>query len=164
MIPALALVVIALTAGTDSQAVGEAVVTFAKANLGKKVGDGMCSSLAREALRNAGITTPGWGSPVESLEQARPGDILVFRDAQFAGREVHGRTVTRWSMSFPNHVAIVSKVTRRGGKTRISLLHQNVGKRRSGSEARRVVKSWSFFPGDLKGGAVEVFRPGGIDQ
>jgi hypothetical protein len=162
MISALAVTLMTLSAGTESKPAGQAVVAFAKANLGKKVGDGMCSSLAREALRKAGISSPGWGSRVESLEQAEPGDILVFRDAEFGGREVHGRTVTRWSMSFPNHVAIVSKVTRRGGKTRISLLHQNVGKRRSGNETRQVVKTWSFSLGDLQGGTVEAFRPSGM--
>jgi hypothetical protein len=161
MVSALAVALMTLSAGTDSKPVGEAIVAFAKANLGKKVGDGMCSSLAREALRKAGITSPGWGSRVESLERAEPGDILVFRDAEFAGREVHGRTITHWSMSFPNHVAIVSKVSSRGGKTRISLLHQNVGKRKSGDETRQVVKTWSFYFDDLQGGTVEVFRPGG---
>jgi hypothetical protein len=160
MIPILAVAFFTLSAGADSQPTGEAVVAFAKANLGKKVGDGMCSSLAREALRKAGISSPGWGVPVESLEQAEPGDILVFHDAEFAGREVHGRTITRWSMSFPNHIAIVSKVSSRGGKTRISLLHQNVGKRKSGDETRQVVKTWSFYLDDLQGGTVEVFRPG----
>lgn len=145
---------------SDPKPMGEAIVAFAKANLGKKVGDGMCSSLAREALREAGVMSRGWGEPVASLDEARPGDILVFRDAEFAGREVHGRTVTRWSISFPNHIAIVSKVTRRDGKTRISLLHQNVGKRQSGHETRQVVKAWSFYLGDMKGGTVEVFRPG----
>lgn len=156
------IAVFLLAPGVGPKPADQAIVAFAKENLGKKVGDGMCSSLAREALREAGITSRGWGGPVESLEQAKPGDILVFHDAEFGGREVHGRTVSSWSMSFPNHVAIVSKVTRRGGKTRISLLHQNVGKKRSGNETRQVVKSWSFYLGDLQGGTVKVFRPSGM--
>jgi len=157
----LVVALMALTAGTDTKPVGETIVAFAKANLGKKVGDGMCSSLAREALRQAGVAARGWGEPVGSHKEAKPGDILVFHDAEFGGREVHGRTITRWSMSFPNHVAIVSKVTTRAGKTRISLFHQNVGKQRSGVETRQVVKAWSFFLDDLQSGTIEVFRPGG---
>jgi hypothetical protein len=70
---------------------GAAVVAFARAHLGKKVGDGECFALADKALRRAGAKSAAdygeitddadyiWGDPVD-LKDVAPGDILQFRD------------------------------------------------------------------------------------
>src|SRR5262245_21665608 len=68
---------------------------FARSNLGKPVGDGICITLAIEALREAGARgatfrgTNGdftWGELVPEFKDVLPGDILQFRDAVFHGK------------------------------------------------------------------------------
>src|SRR5262249_39098476 len=67
---------------------GDRLVEFARSRMGQRVGDGQCSTLAREALRAAGARGRRWGEQLPSLKDARPGDILQFRDATFVRRRV----------------------------------------------------------------------------
>jgi hypothetical protein len=87
--------------------------------LGQRVGDGECTDLAVEALRHAGAAHPRprlgvWGDELESLRDARPGDVLQFEDAVFIRRRIRedGAIITQ-SFSFPHHTAIVARVRKR---------------------------------------------------
>ena len=75
-------------------ALGDQVLSFARAKIGRRVGRGECFDLVDQALRNAraksaadfGTVTPYadymWGSRV-SLSDVRPGDIIQFRDYRY---------------------------------------------------------------------------------
>ena len=143
------------------------VYEFARANLGKPVGDGVCITLAVEALREAGakrfpFDRKGdytWGEPVPDLKDALPGDILQFRDAIFQGqRSLGGGRRTRWHDEYLHHTAVVAKVER-GGKL-ITILHQNVvAKGRDESEKGNVQESELRMESLQKGGWVKAYRP-----
>ena len=89
----------------------EKVVEFARTNVGKQVGDGVCTSLAVEALRAAQARRfpfsdrEGdwiWGEEVPSFKEALPGDILQFRDAVFQGkRKISKRCWVTWHQDTP---------------------------------------------------------------
>lgn len=67
------------------------VMAYANSQVGRKVGDGECTRLAEQALKSAGMKTTNdfgvtgktadyvWGMLV-SEDDAKPGDILQFRD------------------------------------------------------------------------------------
>ncbi|MHC5545025.1 hypothetical protein ACYOEI_42860, partial [Singulisphaera rosea] len=112
------------------------VVEFAKANLGKKVGNGICITLAVEAIRDSGAKrfplnrSDGdyeWGERVETLADALPGDILQFRDALFKGKKrlPRGRWIS-WHHEYAHHTAVVLAVSE-GGRV-VTILHQNAGR------------------------------------
>src|SRR4029077_1244340 len=91
----LSLVLVAFLPAPSLPPLNEKVLEFARSKKGEMVGDGECTSLAREAFQFAGARRfPPygfdedfvWGTQVESLEKALPGDVLQFRDAVFKGR------------------------------------------------------------------------------
>ena len=147
------------------------VYEFARANLGKPVGDGICITLAVEALRAAGarrfpFDRSGdyvWGAPVDDLKDALPGDILQFRDAVFHGqRPLGGGKRTRWHHEYPHHTAIVAKVERDGKL--ITILHQNVvTKGRDEAEKGNVQEGELRMESLQKGGWVKAYRPVPVD-
>lgn len=143
------------------------VFAFAKGQLGRKVGDGECISLATEALRAAGAKrfpfTPSgdyvWGRPVDGFKHALPGDVVQFRDAVYRGRSnlSGGRSIT-WRYEYPHHTAIVSDV-KEGGRV-VTLLHQNVGGPKADEAVKRRVQAGEIRPDSLRpGGKVWIFRP-----
>lgn len=144
------------------------VVEFARSHLGEPVGDGICITLAVEALRAAGakrwpLGDPAgeyrWGEPVADLKDVLPGDILQFRDATFAGSRHAGknRRVT-WRDSYPHHTAIVAANAENGRL--ITIYHQNVqgpdvDPARVGHVREAILRMNSMQPG----GQVHAFRP-----
>lgn len=149
-----------------------AVVAFAREHLGEKVGDGQCTSLAREALRDAGMDglrrgkdeadDYEWGEPVDEPADVLPGDVLQFRDAVFVSRRRVrvGRAVgiSHETMTFPHHTAIVEEV-RRGGKELV-ILHQNTGPANVPEADRQVVQRDTLKMSDLQpGGEIRAYRP-----
>jgi hypothetical protein len=66
--------------------VSQRVVSYGTTHIGKKVGRGECWDLPFYALQQSGAKTPHdlgadlyvWGTPIERLEDAQPGDILQF--------------------------------------------------------------------------------------
>lgn len=98
--------------------VNKQVVTFCKAQVGKKVARGECWDLAQAALDHAQAK---WKAPLNygikynyKKETILPGDIIQFEKVSF-----------KWdmgAMSFPHHTAIV--VENKGDK-RIVIAHQN---------------------------------------
>jgi len=101
--------------------VNRRVLDFATSNIGRKVGNGECWTLAAEALDYAGAQPPNlynFGQKI-SLRQLRPGDVLQFRTARF-------EEANYWAqLGAPDHTAIVYST--KGAKTFI--LHQNFGKK-----------------------------------
>jgi hypothetical protein len=140
---------------------------FAKASLGKPVGDGVCITLAVEALKEAGAKSfpfdrTGdyiWGDLVPNFKDALPGDILQFRDAVFRGqRSIGGGKTYRWFAEYPHHTAIIAKVEQ-GGKL-ITIYHQNVAtKGKDESEKGNVQEGELRMDSLQKGGWVKAYRP-----
>ena len=84
------LILVALICGSDGS-LNDKVVEFARSKMGQQVGNGQCTALAAEALRHSGGSRRGarkgvWGDELESLRDAKPGDILQFEDVVFVGR------------------------------------------------------------------------------
>ena len=144
------------------------VVAYARANLGKVVGDGSCATLAIEALREAGARSDpfvegdgelAWGQPVESFKEGLPGDILQFHDAVFHGRKATSRRrwIT-WHHEYPHHTAIVSRVSE-GGNV-VTVVHQNVTiHEKDGKDEKNVLEGPLRIDSLQKGGWVRIYRP-----
>lgn len=144
------------------------VEAFARSNLGKTVGDGICITLAIEALEAAGARRASfrdprgdytWGEPVPDFKDVLPGDILQFRDAVFHGRRSIGRKAWRsWHQEYPHHTAIVARVEP-GGKI-LTILHQNIATQgQPESEKNRVQEAELRMDSLQKGGWVKAYRP-----
>jgi hypothetical protein len=144
------------------------VLAFARDQLGKKVGDGECATLATAALRAAGARglsrSDGgeyiWGELVRTVTprtnlmgEVRPGDLLQFRDVVMTGRV--GRDTVE--SSYPHHTAIVTAV-KNDGKV-LEILHQNAGGAGADDEQRRKVQQATLRLSDLKQGSVKIYRP-----
>ena len=173
--PALSLILAAIAAGAGPEKkagplppLNEKVAAFAKANLGKPVGDGICITLAVEALRDAGarrfpLGDPKgdyvWGSPVPDFKDVLPGDILQFRDAVFHGkRSVSRSRYVTWHHEYPHHTAVVARVEQDGKL--ITVYHQNVSlKGRDESEKGNVQEGELRMDSLQKGGWVRAYRP-----
>jgi hypothetical protein len=128
------------------------VVQFARASLGKKVGNGECWTLADQALRHASARRPGrdglavyaFGRQLGGREKLLPGDILQFEKAEFYHKDQKG-----WSShSMPHHTAVIYKVA--GSK--VTLLHQNVG-------GKKTVQTATIDLAERTKGTVTMFRP-----
>ena len=166
---ALIAVVLAGAAGEGPSPLNRAVAAFARAQLGKAVGNGECTTLAVEALRSAGARRPPrdprgdgdfvWGRPVGLFRDAQPGDVVQFRDAVFQGKQyVSKRRWITWRQSYVHHTAIIGAV-REDGRV-IILLHQNVGDDGASEAAKRIVTETTLRPESLqKGGKVSIYRP-----
>jgi hypothetical protein len=146
----------------------EKVVAFARSQLGTKVGNGDCTTLAVAALADAGARLYPlrrgdgdfvWGERVESSKDARPGDVLQFRDAVFKGKQRFsgGRWIS-WHQEYPHHTAIVGEV-KMDGKVLI-ILHQNVGGQGADEGRKKTVQEATLRMDSLqKGGWVRIYRP-----
>jgi hypothetical protein len=149
------------------------VVEFARAHLGKKVGDGSCITLAIESLEHAGARSfpldraDGdyvWGQPIAHFKDALPGDVLQFRDAEFKGKKrLPKRRWISWHYRYPHHTAIVSAVSD-GGKV-ITVLHQNVGPKEASDDQKKLVQEGTLRTDSLQeGGWVRIYRPVASDR
>lgn len=165
---ALALAVLAADEPASSPDLNERVLSFAREQVGRKVGNGECTSLAVAALRSAGARAvprnPGdgdyvWGRPVASFREAQPGDVIQFRDAVFQGRRwISKRRWVTWRQTYPHHTAIVAEVRERGAA--VVVLHQNAGAAGTPEDERRTVSESTIRTGSLqKGGKVWIYRP-----
>jgi hypothetical protein len=148
------------------------IVEFARARLGKKVGDGECTSLAIAALKSVGAKTTydygisgldkdyKWGRLLKDPADAQPGDIIQFRDVVTVTKTVTktaGGTTTRtMTRNYPHHTAIVEKNL---GKGKLQLLEQNAGEAGATEEEKRKVQENPFNLAGKTGGKVWVYRP-----
>jgi hypothetical protein len=157
----MVLLVALVFCGADAP-VNDKVVEFARSKVGQRVGDGECTALAIEALRHAGAVRPRprsgvWGDELDSLQGARPGDVLQFEGAVFVRTRVReDGAVTTQTFSFPHHTAIVARVRKRGPRPILVILHQNAGVEEGN---RRVVKEWTIDLAEKRRGTVTAYRP-----
>lgn len=143
------------------------VAAFARDHLGRPVGDGVCITLAIEALRDAGakrlpLDDPkgdyAWGEPIDKMADALPGDILQFRDAVFRGKRTVGKRREYWDLEYKHHTAIVAKVADRGKL--VTILHQNVTTRGQDPSEKGNVQEITLRMDSLQpGGSVRIYRP-----
>ena len=158
--------------GTEVPPLNARIVAYCKSQLGKKVKNGECTSLATESLKEAGakrFPSVGdgdyvWGRSIESFRDALPGDILQFRDAVFKGKRALSKYRTlSWVENYPHHTAIVSEVKERGKFVKI--LHQNYGPDESSAAEKMVVQEATLHPDALQpGGKVWIYRPVAPDE
>ena len=148
------------------------IVKFARAHIGKKVGDGECTSLAIAALKSVGAKTTydlgisgldkdyKWGRLVKDHADAQPGDIVQFRDVVTVTKTVTktatGTTTRTMTRNYPHHTAVIAKNL---GKGKFEVYEQNAGDAGATEEERRKVRE---NPLDLAGkteGTVWIYRP-----
>ena len=162
MIPLL----IASLCGQGSDAsLGSEIVAYARSQMGQKVGNGECTSLAVEALRHCDASRPDpvagiWGDEIKHLRDLQPGDILQFENAVFVKHQVFadGAFFTQ-TASFPHHTAIVGRVRKRGPKPVLIILHQNAGVEGGGGKEFKTVQEWRLEMATQRGGIVKAYRP-----
>lgn len=121
----------------------QAIVRFAVSQLGKKVGNGECWTLAAEALEAAGAEPPkmyDFGEEIE-LSEITPGDILQFTSARF-DRADGGYVI----MGTPNHTAIVYAIN----GDQVFVLHQNFG--------QKIVTVLDINFDNMTSGSVQAYR------
>ena len=141
-------ITVALAGAKRSDEVRRKVVGYAKKNLGKKVGNGECWTLADVAYKFAKIQRPGkdqrvWGRLVDwENEDFLPGDVLELQAAGFSDGNASG----------PKHTAIVMKQGRRRGE--MVVYHQNWGR------PGKVVSLTTFDLTKLVSGKALVYRYG----
>lgn len=151
-----AAMVLAFLSAAEQASLGDEIVAYARSKLGEKVGGGQCSDLAFEALEAAGADPFDRSSRRASLADARPGDVLAFRGAEFRGRSGRGRTY--W-YRFEEHVAIVVAVHADRDAPRVTVLHQNVGLAKDTVEKRERVTEQTLNLADLKEGELAAYAP-----
>lgn len=148
------------------------VLEYVKRNLGKQVDDGECASLAVAALNSVGAKPFGtykdspndgdyvWGELVYALEITptlrtesipidtfvKPGDIIQYRNAKFAGKQGTGK----YTSEAPHHTAVITGVSK-DGKT-FDIHQQN-------ANGKKTVAPATVKINDLQSGWVKVYRP-----
>jgi hypothetical protein len=143
------------------------IVQFCTDNLGKKVGDGECASLAFAAIAKVGAKGPSdlpapkppmmkddtvWGRLLDPKEDVLPGDIMQMRDVEIKFTSPR----LSYSYSYPHHTAIVAEVK---DKQKLIVFQQNVGGPDKTDEQRRLVQK---DPLDLSAkvkGTIWIYRP-----
>lgn len=120
------------------------IVEFCRNNFGAAVGNGICQTLAAEALKAAGAKWPGgytWGRELIAGEPILPGDILQMARVKFKA--------PHFSRTYPHHTAVVEEV--RPGK--IVVLQQNV------DPLGKVVQRDTWPTSAFRSGILRIFRP-----
>jgi hypothetical protein len=143
------------------------IVQFCTDNLGKKVGDGECASLAFAAYAKVGAKPPAdfpapkppmmkddfvWGRLLEPKDEILPGDVIQLRDVEI---KIVGRNFM-YSYSYPHHTAIVAEVK---GKQKFIVFQQNVGSPDKTEEQRRIVQKDSLDLSAKVKGTAWFYRP-----
>jgi hypothetical protein len=147
--------------------IGTQVLAFAKKNLGNKVGDGECATLAAEAVKAAkGVPFDKlgptgldanyvWGKKVTTISLSnqgfqgagiQPGDIIQFRDVKIS-KSVRtdfkngGWQTQSSNLGYGHHTAIVSGVN----GDFVDLLQQNVGPNGKSADAKKIVQTGTIW-------------------
>lgn len=150
------------------------VLSFAEGKSGERVGDGECFALADQALKKAGAKSASdfvatitadadykWGSQV-SLSDAKPGDIVQFRDYKFTRREE--KEDGAWSevdQKRPHHTAIIASVD---GNGLLTVIEQNAPKKSAVRKIQLGFSNTSFSKDKITvtlsiSGTVWFYRP-----
>ena len=149
-----------------SEVYGGRIAQNASSVSGTTVGDGSAHVFIAELLKplNAALKPVGTRSygglvyanlanaSTQQFDEIRPGDIVSFRNAKFAGHK--GGLHAKYSMEVgkPDHVAVV--IDWDGTKKKIRAWEQ--GREEKGKKTK--VREESFKMGDLKSGEVRVWR------
>ncbi len=162
-----AFAVMVLASSVPAQDLGPKIAQFAQDHLGKKVGNGECTSLAEIAIRKAGgkhfsdLGPSGpdadyvWGKLVVKLtpqsasaKDIQPGDIIQFRNVNLSqavkktGRDGSWSSRTE-TASFSHHTAVVQAV--KGNF--VDVLQQNIGSGDMTDAQKRVVQKGKLVVG-----------------
>ena len=158
-----------LDAKTEPPGLNSAVLSACRGQIGRRVGNGQCTSLASNALAAAGAAgitrdfpAAGdyvWGTLVTvvsaeaagvkgipTLAEVRGGDIIQMRDVLLNGGTPTGGS---YRMAANHHSAVVEAADPARGT--LTVLHQNW----NGGPVRRDVLNL----GDLKRGWLRIYRP-----
>jgi hypothetical protein len=171
------LVIFSWTLGASAQQanlppLNKTMLEFAQKSVGKKIGNGECTTLAIEGLKAGGAKTTYdygvsgldkdyvWGKLVEKFEDVLPGDIIQFRDVIVVSKDV----VRKGNMTFSttststieHHTAIIAK-NLGGGK--FALLDQNRGTAQDTEEQRRRVQASEIDLNKKTQGKLWIYRP-----
>jgi hypothetical protein len=120
------------------------IISYCQKNEGKCVGKGICSTLAKYALKEAKADQPGvytWGRELDEREPILPGDILQLELVKFRGKGI--------SKNYTHHTAVVTDVT----PTHLVLHHQNVG------PLGKVVQREEIPHAARRSGILQAYRP-----
>jgi hypothetical protein len=129
----------------DSASVNKNMVAFCEKNVGKKVGNGECWDLAKEALNSAGAAwTPPYeyGNVVLPTKAVLPGDVIQFEKVKIVYPD------KSWK-ELPHHTAIVYKVL---GPGKYIIAEQN-------SNNKKLVVLNEIDLNYVKKGKFTVYRP-----
>ena len=130
----------------NQTAVGSAVVAYAAAQKGQKIGDGQCWALADAALAAARAVRPGergldtYVFGQEVYRNFQPGDIIQFENVTLQSPNYTG--------NFPHHTAIIASAN---GNV-LTIYEQNANN-------VQLVTSETIDIGMKKSGLIRVYRP-----
>ena len=150
---------------------GPSILAFCRENLGKKIGNGQCGSLAAEALKNVGAPARGadwpgegdyvWGDPVawlkagsngpkgaKELAHVEAGDIIQFHKTRFSGLDHSNWGAYR--MQAQHHTAVVESVDLT--HEAVTILHQNWNH-------HEVVRRQTLYLRGMTSGWLRIYRP-----
>jgi len=149
-----------------AEAYGAKIARSAQSAFGSTVGDGSAQAFLLELIRLQSsallpVGTRAYGALVyanlanastQQFDEIRPGDIVTFRNAKFAGHK--GGLHAKYSMDVgkPEHAGVV--IDWDGTKKKIRAWEQ--GREEKGKRAK--VREESYRVGDLKSGEVRVWR------
>jgi hypothetical protein len=142
------------------------LLAYAKSNIGKKVGDGECSTLVNTGYQTVGARRDPpfgpnidyiWGTEIRDRTKVLPGDVIQFRDAVFKTRKKRGNTITVYTFRLPHHTAIVSEARNSGAA--FVVLNQNSSDATMGAASDLKVKSSFFKMAELQSGKLWFYRP-----
>jgi hypothetical protein len=131
-------------------ALNKAIISWVTGNVNKKVENGECWELARQALNKSGAKWDGlygFGKVLKRNECVMPGDIIQFEKVK-TKRVING---SEFHEDFQHHTAIIYQVT---STDEIKLIHQNTG-----YSGKKVAIS-DFFFSAVKSGKYTIYRPG----
>ncbi len=161
----LSFLLVAFWSMAPEKTLGDDVVAYARSQMGKKVGNGECTTLAVEVLRQCKARRPDpvqgiWGDEVKHFRDLQPGDILQFENAIFVKQHVRGDGgLLTYTSKYPHHTAIVARVRKRGPKPVLVILHQNAGAEGSDEDELKIVREWTLEMATQRGGIVKAYRP-----
>lgn len=147
-----------------SETFGGAIAKAAEKASGNSVGDGTAQDFVLSLIKPLAaallpVGTRSYGALVyanlanastQQFDEIRPGDIITFRNAKFAGHK--GAMHQKYSQEVGNHVAVV--IDWDGTKKKIRAWEQ--GNQDKGKKTK--VRDESYRVADLKSGEVRIWR------
>jgi len=160
-----------MSAKSSSDSLEAGVLAFAQASFGQKIGTGQCAELADHALTANGANTFStyaagtngddyiWGTRV-ALQDARPGDVIQFRDYSVTVTASTGTDETSTDREWVHHTAVVEQNV----GIALLILEQNVDASQTVKRGRVAIKPTIEFDGRVTTstsieGQLTAYRP-----